>query len=389
MDKWLQQRAELIRNAKSLIDERETANKSLSQEDRTRLKSWSDQVDALDAKIEAARRDAPLAAQFRAQRSGPETPGGDRSEQMAGDRIEGAFRPEAVRDLADRLARKSMPTDPDSAKAFDLTNATDVVVTELSAKPQRPTSLLDVLEVKRVSTPTFRFFQQTERLNKAAVVGTGELKPTSNYALEGRDRALKVIAHLSDPVDKYLVSDVSSVAEFLSHEMQYGLNLAVEAEALNGDGTDSHLHGIMTQSGVLIQEHVTDAITTARQALLQLEVQGFAPRAIVVRPEVWAAIELAQTSGSGEYVLTNSPVDRAEARLWGCQVVQSTALAEGDGLVLAEGAVRLYTDGAVQAEWGITGDDFARNQARLRVESRFEVGVVHPQGVVKFATASE
>lgn len=123
--------------------------------------------------------------------------------------------------MANRLAKKAVK---DGEKAFNLTDATDTIVTEFSPLPHRPTTVLGVLTVQPVTAPTFRFISQTARDNNAAVVAAGGTKRTSTYGLESRDRSLLlVIAHLSDPVDKYLLQDVSTVSQFLANELTYGL----------------------------------------------------------------------------------------------------------------------------------------------------------------------
>lgn len=139
---------------------------------------------------------------------------------------------------------------------------------------------------------------------------------------------------------------------------------------------------------MLIEAFATDILTTVRNGITKLELQGHVPNAVVSRLEDWAKVELAQTNGSGEFLLAASPVDLAAQRLWGVQVVLSTAPAEGEGLLLAQDSVKLFTDGRVDIEWCVTGDDFAKNQARLRCESRYEVGVTQPAGVVRLATAT-
>jgi len=50
----------------------------------------------------------------------------------------------------------------------------------------------------------------------------------------------------------------------------------------------------------------------------------------------------------------------------------------------AQDSVKLFTDGHVGIEWGVIGDDFAKNQARLR----YEVAVTQPAGVFLLATAT-
>lgn len=390
MDKFLQQRAELVAKARALLDERQKADQALSDDDRNQLKGWAEEVDAVDAKLGAFAKDAPLVAAFSRQTSGPETPGGGKGSQGdgAGNDSDGFdfFSPTASKSLARRLAEKSAKgAGAESEKAFALTDATDVVTTELAPLPHRPTSLLDVLTVVRLNTPTFKFLRQTVRTNNAAPVAAGGTKPTTVLGLVPVEASLKVLAHLSDPLDKYLLRDVGNLTQFVQNELSFGLYEALERQVVSGTGVAPQLLGLDSVSGVLTQAFATDTLTTVRKSLTKLETLGYVPRAVVLRPEDWETVELSQTSGSGEYLFAQSPVDRAAQKLWGVQVVLSTAPAAGKGYVFGQDAVKLYTDGRVDAEWD-TSTGFDKNQVRLRVESRYEVGVSQPQGVVKFDT---
>ena len=102
------------------------------------------------------------------------------------------------------------------------------------------------------------------------------------------------------------------------------------------------------------------------------------------------AIDLAVTSGSGEFVNKSGPFDPAEAKLWGVPVVVSTSLAPKEAYLLSDDSVRIYADvqARIRVEWARSGDDFETNAVRARLEGRFEVGVSRPEGVVKIATAA-
>lgn len=78
------------------------------------------------------------------------------------------------------------------------------------------------------------------------------------------------------------------------------------------------------------------------------------------------------------------PVDSASRRLWGVPVTVSTAVPAGTGYLLSNSAVQLATDGQIETEQSeATGDDFARNAVRLRCETRVDLAVLRPLGVVQ------
>ena len=115
---------------------------------------------------------------------------------------------------------------------------------------------------------------------------------------------------------------------------------------------------------------------------------GLAPYHFVLNPVDWAIIETSQLT-AGQYVLNaegsgNLPVDAALRRLWGVPVTVTMAAPVGVGYLISADCVQIATDGVIGQEWSASiADDFARNSVRLRIESRFDLMVSRPLGVVK------
>jgi HK97 family phage major capsid protein len=101
--------------------------------------------------------------------------------------------------------------------------------------------------------PTFAYLRQTTRTNNAAPVADGATKPTSVYGLTRAEDRLRVIAHLSEPINKYHLEDAADLRVFVDNELGYGLDLAVEQQLLSGDGTGENLRGILNTSGIQAQ----------------------------------------------------------------------------------------------------------------------------------------
>lgn len=278
-----------------------------------------------------------------------------------------------------------------------LVGADDVVTTiPMDATVYRlgdaPTSLLEVLPA--VTRPVaYRYMRQTTRTNNAAPVAPGALKPTSVYGLTPVDGRLHVIAHVSEPIDKYALQDGPSLAEFVQSEMVAGLHHAVEAQIVSGDGTGENLTGLANTSGIQTQTFTTNPVLTARAAVTKVEVLSFEPYYYVLNPQDWETVETT-TLTAGQYVLNAEgarngvPVDSAARRLWGVPVTVTTAVPAGTGYLLSNGAVQLVSDGALQTEQSSAfADDFGRNQVRLRVEGRFDLAVTRPMGIVQLNLA--
>lgn len=271
----------------------------------------------------------------------------------------------------------------------------------VQAKPA--TGLLDLLPVKFLEgTDEYSYLQQVTRENNAAPVAAGALKPTSVYTMRRVTDHLQVIAHLTEPIPEYWLKDNDSLSQFVSGELGYGLQVAVEDEVLNGDGSNildgtdvvgQHLNGLLNASGIQTQAYNTSQIRTVRSAITKVEVLGYTASGLVLNPLDWEAIETA-ADGEDRYFLTpdGSPVDRAARRLWGVPVALSIKVTQGTGVLVSETAdgpaAAVVADKNIYTQWGLVGDDFARNQIRARNEGRFGIEVFRPSGVVEIDLAA-
>jgi len=231
--------------------------------------------------------------------------------------------------------------------------------------------------------------RQTSRVNNAAPVAAGALKPTSTYGLVSVEGRLHVIAHVSEPIDKYQLQDGPSLGQFVQEEMVAGLHQALETQIVSGDGLGENLTGLANTSGIQTQAYTTSPVLTARAAVTKVQVLSFEPYYFALNPTNWEAIETA-TLSAGQYVLnaegarSGLPVDSAARRLWGVPVTVSTAVPAGTGYLLSNGVAQLATDGRIETEQSNAhADDFSHNNVRLRVESRFDLLVTRPLGVVQ------
>lgn len=264
--------------------------------------------------------------------------------------------------------------------------------TNVVAQGRPATSVLDLLPVLSVSEPQYAYLRQTTRTYNAAPVAPGELKPTSIYGLTRIDGRLKVIAHLSEPINKFDLGDIPSLDTFLRTELMAGLQAALVAQVFNGDGTGANFTGLANVSGILTQAFSGDTFTTLRKSLTALETAGYTPNGIVMHPSDWEAVELTREDGAtGGFLLGNAPVDVARRKLWGLPVAATSTVPVGKAWVLSEGSahIRMHAqDPGAFIEWGMVGDDFAKNLVRARAEFRADLSVEKPGGIVNVSLSA-
>lgn len=375
------ERERLLKSSLELIEKAE-ARGHFTEADKTTLKANDRRVSEIDAEASKGQtaEDQALLAGIRAGFKASESAGGVSGAALG---VAGA----SLRSTVDRLSSGLVKSGPDGAKALISGQATATVIAQDPATlPQVPQSVLQMVRVNALSTPVYRVLVQNARDLNAAAVEPGAVKPTSTVGLESREDRLRVVATISDGIDKYALQDTAALQALVQSELQYGVYQEVERLVLNGSGEDEEFLGVLGHSGIQVQEASGDDIlTTLRKSVTKIESLGYMATGMVLNPTDWETAELSQTSGSGEYVLGSSPVDRAARRLWGVQVTTSTAVEPGTGIVADFSRMTLMTDSrGVMAEWnGQAQDDFAKNLVRLRTEGRFGFALTNPQAVVK------
>lgn len=263
---------------------------------------------------------------------------------------------------------------------------TDLPVAPTVIPTGRPaTSILDVIPSTRRVAATYAYLRQSSRALNAAAVAEGAEKPVSTMGIETVENTMSVVAHLTEGIPKFVLEDQKSLVQFVGDEMLYGLDRAIEAQALNGSGTGANQRGILATSGIQTQEFDASALISIRKAQTKAEALGYAPSVAILRPEDWEAIELTATSADA-IAFRGLPIDLAERKVWGLQVALSTALPSKVGLVLDPAAVSIDTMGRVDTEWDQSGELFRTNMVQGRVETRIGISVFQPSAIYKVAT---
>ncbi|GEK03508.1 phage major capsid protein [Streptomyces sp. 1-11] len=282
-----------------------------------------------------------------------------------------------------------------------LANGTVAVNVPITPEPVRMDvpvlSLRQLLPNVQNTTGRFAYLRQTARNNNAAVVAPGAKKPTSTYSLDRVDDRVRTIAHLSEPIAKQDLDDVSMLRTFIDQEMRLGLDLALENEILNGSGSGEHFTGLTNVSGAQVQAFATNVLTTTRKAVTKLERYGYLSGAgFVMTPEDWETIELlADANGQFYYGGPQTVVNPASRRLWGVPVVVSDAATDGSALLADFSQTRLQVRQDGVLDWsenvydpnalgtGSGATDFERNMLRFRFEGRFGLEILRPSAIVK------
>jgi hypothetical protein len=91
------------------------------------------------------------------------------------------------------------------------------------AASDRPTSVLQLIPFEKLeNTDSFAYLQESVRTHAASTVAVGALKPTSVYSVIKQDDRVRVIATLSEPMDRSMLMDVALLAQYLEGSLQVG-----------------------------------------------------------------------------------------------------------------------------------------------------------------------
>lgn len=378
-------RDEQLALADSIIAGAEELKRDLTADEAADVETAAEKAASYDAQIKAVKADDDVLAAAGDLAGAIGTPGASDGATDATGRL--ALTGRAGKAAANRIV-KAIPERTRGVKALTSGQTTSTILDSTVYNEGRPpTSLLDVLTTRTV-TPTYSFLRQTTRTLNAAPVATGETKPTSPLTVTPVDGKLEVIAHISEQIPHYVLSDNTNLEQFVADEMLWGLHRAVENQVLNGDGEGANLEGILETSGVIVQAFATNILTSIRKAITTLEAGGYSPQVLAISAADWEALELLSVT-SGATDVRGLPVDAVTRKLFGVQAVVSNVLPAKTAALISDGAVAVDTDGNIETTWSdAVADDFSKNYVRCRVEGRFGVSVFRPAGIVKVSTAA-
>lgn len=231
------------------------------------------------------------------------------------------------------------------------------------------------------------YVREASFTNNAAETTEGSVKPESVITTTLVTEPVATVAHFIK-ISKQLAQDNAALAAYINMRMVFGVNLRVENQIINGNGTAPNISGF-TKAGNFTAHGYTSAALGAINQRLELIrrmigdcwAADYPADTIVLNPVDWAAIELLKDS-QNRY-LVGDPSNAAQPRLWGLPVVVSNAMTADNVLVGAMNlAATFYNrDGVVVELSDSDTDNFQRNLVTVRAERRCMLAVERPAAV--------
>ncbi len=222
-------------------------------------------------------------------------------------------------------------------------------------------------------------------MDNAAVVAENTTKPYSNITTDLKSAPVRTIAHMFK-ASRQILDDSSALMSMIDSQGRYGLQIAEEAELLNGDGTGQHLLGLIPQATVYSAPFALTGETGIDRlglASAQAEIALVPASGIVVNPIDWWKVRLIK-DGMGRYLIGDPQMNAAMKNLWELPVAVSMALNPGQFLVGAfRAAAQLFERMAIEVLISTeNADDFEKNLVSIRIEERIALCVYRPQGFI-------
>jgi HK97 family phage major capsid protein len=259
-----------------------------------------------------------------------------------------------------------------------------MTITDPVVLPQRRLRIRDLLAPGQTDGNTIFFPKMTVRYQNAAVVAEGAAKAQSGFDMVQATVPVRTIAHWVQCARNAL-DDAPGLKSLIDNELNYGLQFAEETEFLNGDGTGSHVLGIVPQA----TPYVGAFAITGEQALdrialgiLQAETALLPADGICLNPTDWMKARLLK-DGMGKYIL-GPPNSNAQPMLWGLPVVPSFSIIAGNFLVGAFSTAaqifdRMLVEILLSTEHNI---NFTTNEVTIRGEERVALAVKRPSAFI-------
>lgn len=253
----------------------------------------------------------------------------------------------------------------------------------ISAAPVAPTNFLDVIPTAPATSDNVIYIKETGFTNSAAARLAGD--PTAESLLSF-DKVVEPVANTAHKirVAEETLADQAALAGVISRRGISGVRSKLNGNLLASTSETNGVKSIVAQAAEFEYDSATtsliDAVLSAKS---QAEQAGFAPSVVVMTPANVEAIRTAKLE-NGAY-LGAGPFAGANSSLWGLTIISDAALQGCDALVADVTCATLY----VRDDASVATDlDINTGMLTVRVQTRAQIAVERPEGIVKVVAAA-
>lgn len=250
----------------------------------------------------------------------------------------------------------------------------------------RELRLRDMLPIIPIrGTNGVEYVRENVFTNAAAPVVEAAAKPEAAITFTKATAAVRTIAHWV-PASRQILDDAPALQAYIESRLMYGLKLVEEAQLLTGDGTGENLNGLITQAtaydSATYNQASDNRMDTIRHAILQARIAEYPVDGVVLHPADWERMETSKDL-ENRYLI-GDPGQMIGKRLWGRNIVETTAITTGTFLVgaFALGAA-IYDSMSATIDISTEHSDyFVKNLVAIRCEERLALAVYRPAAFI-------
>jgi HK97 family phage major capsid protein len=250
----------------------------------------------------------------------------------------------------------------------------------------RQLRLLDLINTGQASGNTIHYTRELTFSNAAAETAEGTTKPEATLTFEGIDTPVRTIAHFLK-VSKQVLDDAPALQSYIDRRLRYGVELRMEKQIINGDGTSPNLSGMLASGNFtsLTAASGDNNFDFANKAKYKVVESDYQADYYLINPADWGAMERLKDndgrySGDGAVgYLQNGLIPT----LWGLPVIPSNSVPAGKLLSVANDASMFWQRQASTVEiFDQNEDDVKNNLLTIRGEARGAFTVFRPSAIV-------
>jgi HK97 family phage major capsid protein len=375
----------------------------MTDEDHVAVKGYMDEINKIDGQIAAAKKSSDFVNQLGALATSEEEAPADNAGVKArslGEHAVKSMGAEAIRGLKGRTG--TITSGAEFKAAGDAFAVGTTTVADLDRSPvgvQRTRlQIEDLLNVGTISGNAITYFVEQAVEGEPGMVAEGATKPKVTYAYEEVTERLGKAAGLTDVTEEAL-EDLDFIVSEFNGKLVRDLNVAVQKQLLNGNGTAPQLTGLLNREGIQTEAsaNVDDNDKAIYRAADKVFLATDMPAdGVVMHPDDYREQRLKQDK-NGQYIAggvftgaygNGSSVEMYPA-IWGLPTVVTPAIAKGTVLVGAFSDATLFTKGGVKTAISLENkDNFETNKGTLRAERRLALKVPRAHAFVKVTLSS-
>jgi HK97 family phage major capsid protein len=245
----------------------------------------------------------------------------------------------------------------------------------------RTLRIRDVLPFGTTSSNLVEYTRELAFTNNSAETAEGVTKPESALTFELVSAPVKTIAHWLK-LSKQVMDDAPALASYVDTRLRYGVDLRIDQQLLNGNGTGQNIGGLAKSGNHTAFTPVSgdNAIDSINRAIYAVAAADYNATAIILNPADWGAIERTKTTDDA-YVF-GAP-QRLAPTLWGLPVVATNTMTSGKFMVGAfDMAAQVWNRQGTTVEMSEADDtNFQKNLVTVRAEARLALAIYRPVSI--------